>query len=342
MLEAAHRDLVESGVIEPVALGGDDEKTWLDCDLASLAENRIGDRHGPIGLTPARRAEWQSRVTLERSESLAVRGQWERCYWLLENGVRVGTVGLATEMLGGMLVRLSSLYVFPSHRGRGTGERAMRRLRAAFARYGLGIRLDTHWTWPAVRFYLRLGMWVYMWKRDLVFFWDAGTPDHHLLVEPEVMSHAGTSGAKVRDGEASRASLSVRVGEKEVVLARATRRGDRLEMDDRGELPEAQALDPGLGTAPWHACSTLCLAIALEGWPLVRSQEDWDRSYHMDGGSPEALGYKISVWEAWDRKAGFAVHTPRIPGLSYPTWDELEAQWAAEQAQFDAEMARAP
>ena len=77
-------------------------------------------------------------------------------------------------------------------------------------------------------------------------------------------------------------------------------------MDDRGELPEAKALDPGLGTAPWHACSTLCLAIALEGWPLVRSQEDWDRSYHMDGGSPEALGYKISVWEAWDRKAGFA------------------------------------
>ncbi len=325
MLEAAHRELVRNGVIEQVTTGGADERMWLDCDLASLAENRIGDKHGPVGLTQARRAEWQSRVTLERAESLAVRSQWEQCYWLLEDGARIGTVGLATELLGGSLVRLSSLYVLPSLRGRGTGERAMRRLRDAFARHGLGIRLDTHWTWqPAVRFYLRLGMWVYMWKRDLVFFWDTRTPDPTLDVGP--------TGAR----------LSIRTGDDQVLLARAERHEGRLVMDDRGERFAETSRDPRLGTGPWHACSTLCLALALHGWPLVRSQQDWDRSYYVDGSSPEALAYKITVWEAWDRKAGFAVQTPRIPGLPYPTWDELEAQWAAEQAQFDAELAQKP
>ncbi len=325
MLEAAHRELVRSGVIDQVTTGGADERMWLDSDLASLAENRIGDRHGPVGLTEARRAEWQSRVTLERAESLAVRSQWEQCYWLLEDGERIGTVGLATELLGGPLVRLSSLYVLPSHRGRGAGERAMRRLRATFAHHGLGIRLDTHWTWqPAVRFYLRLGMWVYMWKRDLVFFWDTRTPDPIVEVGP------------------TEACLSVRAGAELVPLARASRHGDQLAMNDRGERFDERSRDPRLGSGPYHGCSTLCLALALHGWPLVRSKEDWDRSYYVDGSSPEALAYKIAVWEAWDRKAGFAVHTPRIPGLAYPTWEELEAQWAAEQAAFESELAKGP
>ena len=318
MLEAAHMELVREGHLELVAQGGVDERTWLDCDLAALAENRIGDLHGPFRLTDERRAAWEARVTMDIAEPIAERSEWEQCYWLIDEGQRAGTVALSNDTFGGRYARLSSLYVMPSHRGRGTGERAMRRIRAALARQGLGVRLDTHWGWPrAVRFYLRIGMWVSQWKRDLAFLWDPRTPDPTIRI-------AGDD-----------ATIEVDVGSGARVLARAHRRGDALEMDDRGERFEERSKDHRLGLAPWLACSTLCVAIAREGWPLVRSQADYERSYHMDGSAPEALAYKIQAWEAWDRKAGFDALTPRIPGLSYPTWDELSERWAEELREFE-------
>ena len=318
MLDAAHLELLLDGHLEEVVPGGADEQTWLDCDLASLAENRVGDMRGPLGLTAAERAAWEARVTLETTESITVRAQWERCYWLRERGERTGTVALANEVLGDNQVRLSSLYVLPSHRGRGAGERAMRRIRAALARQDLGLRLDTHWAWRrAVRFYLRLGLWLSEWRRELTFFWDPSTPDPLVEIGP------------------TSASLRVRAGESDLVLARASRSGDVLVMDDRGESFAERVADPRLGRAPWSACSTLCLALASAGWPLVRSQQDWDRAYHVANASPEGLAHQIQIWEAWDRRAGFDVSAPRIPGLSYPTWEELDARWAAEKREFD-------
>ncbi|MFO0592185.1 MAG: GNAT family N-acetyltransferase [Polyangiaceae bacterium] len=318
MLDAAHLELLLDGHVEEVVPGGADERTWLDCDLASLAENRIGDMRSPIGLSDEARAAWESRVTLETTESITVRAQWERCYWLKERGERTGTVALASEVLGDNQVRLTSLYVLPSHRGRGVGERAMRRIRAAFARQGLGLRLDTHWAWSrAVRFYLRLGMWLSDWRRELTFFWDPSTPDPQVEIGP------------------AHASLSVRAGGEDRVLARASRRSDVLVMDDRGERFAEAARDERFGKAPWSACSTLCLAIAAAGWPLVRSPQDWDRAYHVANASPEGLAHQIQIWEAWDLRAGFDVSAPRIAGLSYPTWEELSARWAAEKREFD-------
>ena len=38
----AYGELVSDSFIEPVALGTVDERTWADCDLASLAETRLG------------------------------------------------------------------------------------------------------------------------------------------------------------------------------------------------------------------------------------------------------------------------------------------------------------
>jgi hypothetical protein len=105
---------------------------------------------------------------------------------------------------------------------------------------------------------------------------------------------------------------------------RAHRRGDVLEL---GDPPASLAGDERLGEAYWHADSTLALALALHGFPLVRSRAEWDRSYFADAGAPEALAYKITIWEAWARKRGWRVETPRIPGLAYPTWEALEARW---------------
>jgi hypothetical protein len=86
--------------------------------------------------------------------------------------------------------------------------------------------------------------------------------------------------------------------------------------------------EPPLQELAWRAPSTLVLWLALRGWPLVRSPEDWERERHNDFGSPEALAYKIVIWEAWAKAHGFRVDTPRIPGLSYTGWAELQAEWA--------------
>jgi hypothetical protein len=158
-----------------------------------------------------------------------------------------------------------------------------------------------------------------MWKRDLTFCWSPCTPDPRIEV-----------------GECT-ASLSVPHGDGSVVLARAHRRGDGIELE---RPPHDLAYNAHLGEAYWRATSTLALALALHGWPLIRSPEAWKNSYFADAGAPESLAYKITIWEAWAAKHGWAARTPRIPGLAYPSWDELEARWDAENRELDAVLTR--
>ena len=87
--------------------------------------------------------------------------------------------------------------------------------------------------------------------------------------------------------------------------------------------------DPRIQSGRWGASSTLTLALAVHGWPLIRSRELWDHCRWSDAGAPEALARRIAVWEAWDREQGYRVETPRIPGLEYPSWDELTRDWSA-------------
>jgi hypothetical protein len=98
--------------------------------------------------------------------------------------------------------------------------------------------------------------------------------------------------------------------------------------------------DPDLGEAYWFAPTTLALALAMAGWPLVRSRAHWDQGYFADAGPPEALAYKIAIWEACDRKHGFTVETPRIPNLAYPSWDDLEKASESSVPAYDLVMAR--
>lgn len=311
---ALQRERVATGLLEALEFGGADELLWSDCDLASLAENRLGDRTDPRELTQARRDEWRARATTEAPWPPSAR-QYENCYWLVDGNERVGTVALANSLLGSTLVRLSSLYVFPTHRGRGVATRALRQLRVLLARHELGIQLETNWSWQlAVKFYLRLGLWVHMWKRDLTFRWDPGDPEP--LFE--------------REGDA--VSLFVELDESRVELARAERDGTRLVLTEREGSPGS---DDTIAALAWQAPSTLGLWLALHGWPLIRSAEAWDEYKYADGGPPEALASKIVLWEAWDRAHGWQVETPRIPGLVYSSWEELEAGWKAEATESD-------
>jgi GNAT superfamily N-acetyltransferase len=309
-----HDDLVRAGVLAPAALRGPEALAWLDCDLALLAESWLGDRLDPRDLDDARRAAWCARTLAEHVVALDHRSEQERCYWLLDGGARAGTIALATSARGEQIY-LASLYVLPSHRGRGVGRRAMQRVMDALRRHGLGLCLDTSWCWQrTVRFYLQLGLWVQTWKRDLRLGWDPGTPPPRLAIG------------------ATTASLSVDRDGAPILLAQARRRGDALDSFDAPAPALALALldDARLGHARRQAGSTLALALALHGWPLVRSRDAWERCSQADAGPPEALAYQLTLWEAWARKREWRVETPRIPGLEYPTWDDYEARWKEE------------
>lgn len=293
-------EMERTGAFVPVQVGVDDERLWLDCDLASLAENRLGDRLDPRDLDPARREQWIQRALLDRGHLRpGVVSDLERCYWILDGTARAGTIALATSTLGTTRLYVSSVYIFPDRRSTGIARHAFTLLKGVLAARGLGMRLDTYWTWQqAVRFYLRGGMWVYMWRRSPAFIWQPDLPEHEIRVD------------------ADEATLRVPVGGQTKCLARARRRGERLEFD---EFSDATA-----GSASFYASSTLALAIATRGWPLIRSRQEFERNRDADAGPPEALAYKIGVWEAWDARHGWLVSTPRIPGIGYPSWEELE------------------
>ena len=315
--DTIHDELSRCVMFVPVSDSEAEERAWLDCDLASLAENRLGDLTHPGKLDDRRRAEWRARATDGCGYTLKARNEFDRCYWILDAGIRAGTLALATSTFGGMTLRLSSFYIFPERRGHGLGVNALATVEHILARHDLGVRLETSWCWQqAVRFYLARRMWVRMWKHDLVFCWDPSTPAHRI------------------DVRADTATLSVD-GEKDtILLARAHRRGNTLELPEQDASLEQTK---NLGEAPWHAQGTLSLAIALAGWPLVRSPQYWEKNYWADAGPPESLAYKIMVWEAWNRKHGWLVETPRIAGLEYPSWDDFEARWKAQRETHERE-----
>jgi GNAT superfamily N-acetyltransferase len=303
---AMHDQLVRGGLLRPIALGAE-EQDWMDCELAAFAEHRLGDRTCPRELDPTRRETWRTRATDEPLWAPSLRIELERCFWILEGGRRVGTVALATSRLGGKSARLSSLYVYPVHRGRGIGRRAVERIRDQLHDHGTVLRLETDWTWqPALRLYLRIGLTVHGWKRAVEFRSNpTGTP-------PEV----------VFDG--SRATVTTKGPGDRPLVVEAERDGDRLVL--RGAVGPSEPI-------AWAGLSTLAVTLALQGWPLIRSPEHWERSRGSDLGPPEALAYKITIWEAWARKHGWRVDTRPVPGLEYPSWEALEARWQeAEQA----------
>lgn len=300
-----HRRLVEAGVLAEIELGGRDEALWMDCELASLAENRLGELVDPREVDEARRRWWRARATTERIWRPSRRWDLDRCYWLLDGAEPAGTIALRTTTMGGARLNISSLYVFPAHRGRGVATRALTRVRDVLGHERLALRLSTSWCWQrTLGFYLRLGMWVWMWKRDLDLRWKASEPSPCFEV---------TGDAAI-----------LRVGPGGRVVATARREGDRLVLDRPSKL------DDDRDELWWDAMTTLSINLALQGWPLVRSQEHWDRGHVSDAVTPEALAHKITIWEAWDRFHSFHVQTPRIPGLAYPTWPELELRWDAE------------
>jgi GNAT superfamily N-acetyltransferase len=215
----------------------------------------------------------------------------------------VGTIAIATMYWGADLISISSLYVEPGGRRRNVARHALEAVyRATLASGAGGIRLDTHWTWqPSVRFYARIGMWLWMWKHDLVFTWQPVLPAH-----------------RVEIGE-SEARFLIQQDDRWCLMVTARNLGERLGWEESGDLArqpiELSHCVPG----------TFALHLALAGWPLIRSEKTWEHRHHWsDAGDPEGLAYKIEIFEAVFRQDGLEIRTPRIPGLEYRDIDDIE------------------
>jgi GNAT superfamily N-acetyltransferase len=300
-LEAAHAALTSMGVLVPVRLGGFEEERWANCDLASLAGNRLGEEMDPARLDRRTRKRWLATAVEERLCTPSERKS-EACYWIVRGGTEVGTLALTRFCLGHFSTAYS-VYLRPPWRGRGIMAATLRVVYSQLEARGLGLQLDTPWTWQhAVRFYLRNGFWLSSWKRDLTFV-------RRPLVPPPILRMTARS-----------ASIDLELEGQTITLARAHRDDDKL-LEHAVTSDGPEWLDQTLCDAP----TTLALCLALHGWPLVRLGLLWRQARYSDCVHPEALAERIVFWEAWTANHGWRIDTPRIPGLEYPTWAELDS-----------------
>lgn len=302
-IEACCRQLVAEKVIEPLSTDEEETKAWTFWELASLVEG-----HLHIQLDGTRLSEEESLAYERRLSSdgyppyLDPHSGYTHPFWLLADGRRVGTIAIGTLYSGIALLSIMSLYVEPAERKRGIARRALEAVyRAGLANGAGGIRLDTNWTWqPSVRFYARIGMWIWMWKHNLVFTWQPDLPPYRVEI----------------DG--SEARFLILQEDQWRVMVTAQNLGKRLgwEAADLKNLPiELSHCIPG----------TFAIHLALAGWPLIRSKKAWERRYDWsDAGEPEGLAFKIEIFEAAFRKRGFEIRAPRIPGVRYRELDEIE------------------
>jgi GNAT superfamily N-acetyltransferase len=296
--EAMIRPLVDGGVLAPVADHDEEALRWMDCDLCSFVENRFHHRLDPRSVTPDDRAMWMRRA-LADDESLwdPRRSQFTSAFWLLDHGVRAGTLALSKVTSTYSFLPLSSLYLFPAHRNAGLAYRALRAVNRAAASAGLpGLRLGTFWTWQTAvrRYLLRYGMWAWSFKRSIDFVW-ADLPAHQITIDDDS------------------ARFAVEHGGRRIDLLTAARDGDVLIWSEAREM----ASDELSTSVQFHARGTFAVALAVHGWPLLRAGEAIQDAAVYDAGGPHVLAYKIGVFEALDRRDGFDVRTPRIPGLPY-------------------------
>ena len=283
-----------------------DTAAWAACDLAAMVEGCFGTTLEPWSLGTSEGMRWLDRLaeSYEAPDPALDRG-FLRYLWLLDEGERAGTLALPHSAVGHLDLPLWSLYVHPSRRGRGVAGRALRAAHVAAREVGMrGAVLETHWVWQrSVRFYLAQGMWVVGWKRALAFSWLDELPPYTI------------------EGGDRQLTLLIELDGARVPWLEATRDGTRLVIEPRLEPDAASAL----ARAAPYAHAPLALALAIRGWPLVRSDAHLERRYESaDLGQVEGLAMKIQVFEALSRYWGWDVSTPRIPGLAYPPLGELE------------------
>ena len=95
---AVHAELVAGGAIERLAMDDAETRLWMDCELASLVENRFFARVDPASRGAELRDVWEPRATRDGAQlgTPHAGARYVVPYWLTQGGCRVGTVALST------------------------------------------------------------------------------------------------------------------------------------------------------------------------------------------------------------------------------------------------------
>ncbi len=285
-VDAVRRHLLEPGLAVPVR--PDEGQAWNQHALASLLESCFAELVAPESLSGERWTDGRARLgggyLLPDAARIARIDARPGRFWLLEDGAPIGTIELYLDARGFSLVPMSSLYVRPGRRRRGTATRALTAAADAAVEGGhLGLSLGTEWVWQdALRFYFGRGLWVEGWHRDLRLAVLPGRPKWWF-------EDAGDEARMGLESEPAGAAV-------------ATRRGDAI------------TVDPGtIGAAELR---TFFVRLALAGWPLVRSAAEWkNRPEPKEGRTPESLAAQILEFEADARRRGYLVATATDPSL---------------------------
>ncbi len=299
-----------------------ERRLWRACELCIYLGYRVDPCPDPRTLSEPAIADWAKRG-LAPGEGLGDPADLDpyQPYWVYQGERPIGTIAFRVQDSGwgGPNLWMASLFLFPEARREGWGTLVVALVEAVAHRLGMtAIRLESDWLWQgALRFYLRQGFWVAHWKRGLSLVRYRQDPAYRVRSTRDRMTFElrgewpGPLGAQPD-------------GDPQPLLA-ARRQGDTLIWEE----PAAAVADPNALAAladltRASPSATFALWLAVAGWPLVRGPEAWERRHHWsDTGMPEGLGYKIGIFEAYARHLGLRVDTPRIPGLSYPEWDEL-------------------
>jgi len=284
-------------------------RIWQACELSIYVEYRLGKILNPRTMTETDIQQLQQQALTEH-EHLSDPSQpnYSTPFWISDNDKTVGTIKLGALPSGARpTLYIWSLYLFPEYRRQGIARRLLNNLyELAIAHNFLSLRVKTEWTYQAaVQFYLDIGFWLTAWKHNLSF------EQYYRLFNYRFEMQNDIAHFFVNPPDSD-----------EYQLCYSAYRNDDYLVFEEHSL--AKTLEKEKLIIAHDAICTFSLYLALNGFPLIRSQEEWEeRVCYSDGGMPEGLAYKIEIWEAYERKHGFLVNTPKMPRLQYREWDEI-------------------
>lgn len=296
-----HRTLRESAAgavrLAPVSAAFAENERWVDRELAAHVEAWHGELDDPAGFSDGDRAHCHARLAAHPPLSPVVPEAFYTRWWVAAQGREAGVLATARFTSGDGLLPLFGLYVDPPHRRGGVAADALGLAELGARAAGLsGVRLEVPWGWRrSLRYLLARGFWVRRWAR-------------HLTLQ------RGAFGSRLEialDGDG--ASLTLREGAWREPLVRAARVGARLAWERTAAL-RAMMADPARFAEATDAEATLAVALALEGWPLVRNDDAWRRSESViHAVTPESLLRRVLAWEDALSLRGVRLDGPRVP-----------------------------
>lgn len=284
----------------PVGEGFAENERWVDRELAAMVE---AWHHIEVDASDFRdddRARCHALLSRDfRVVSVAPERAFHTRWWITSQGREAGTLATA-RFVGAGALPVFSLYVDPAMRRQGLAADALALAEQSARAVELkGLTVEKPWAWTtALRWLLARGFRVRHWRRSITLQRGAHTPPGEVRFDGDVATYLS------------------RRGSARVALYHARRSGELLEWTRTDACSEA-LLDPSRIEEALDAEATLALAVALEGFPLVRSEAHWRRSaVERDVGGPESLARQIVQWEAAHRLRGLPLRTPRIPGVT--------------------------